>query len=100
MLRDNHYPVGMVRKLTNSALSNILQPKSTTAAQDPNCSVKHEKSPPVLKVEYRGSATDKLAANLKKATEHCNIDFATCKLKSLLPSLKSMIPMNIRSSVV
>ena len=40
MLRDNQYPVGMVRQLTNSALSNILQPKSTTAAQDPKCSVK------------------------------------------------------------
>ena len=98
MLRDNQYPAGMVRKLTNSALSNILQP-SGRIAQEPKSSEQNE-PPPSLKLEYRGPDTDKLATKLKKATEKCNIYFTTCKLRNMLPSLKSRIPVNIRSSVV
>ena len=51
-------------------------------------------------VQYRGKATEKLAMSFKRLNAPCKVVMTTRKLKTVMPSLKPIVPKMLSSGVV
>ena len=54
---------------------------------------------PTLLMEYRGHISDRFSRSIRKSTQACVL-FTTRKMKTVLPSLKSKIPDDLKSRVI
>ena len=96
-LEANQYPPNFYGPIIRDTVTKIigLQPSETT----PQIKSDSHSSRNIFTTQYRGRISDLLGKKLRQTTG-CSVVFNTRKLKTVLPSLKSPITKELRSSVV
>ena len=98
VLERNQYPSAFYDPLIKRTLQKIIEPNQKDEAGDEDESEAEEKKMFVL--QYRGKVSEKFEKSLIKLDAPCRVVFTIKKLKTVLPSLKAPVPMNLKSGIV
>ena len=111
ILCKNQYPPSFVENIIKRTLNKLLgvdveeeedEEKVNDISLDPNACLNHVLDKDKFKffITYRGKPTEQLAKSFRKLNAPCNVIMTTRKMKTVLPSLKPMIPYMFQSNVV
>ena len=96
MFERNQYQPPFYDPIVENAISKMFTQKEQRAT---DAKLKERKSRPTLLMEYRGHISDRFSRSIRNITEVCFL-FTTRKMKTVLPSLKSNIPDDLKSRVI
>ena len=96
MFEKNQYPPPYYDPIVGNAISKMFTQKEQRATE---AKLKKRKSRPTLLMEYRGHISDRFSRSIRKITEACVL-LTTRKIETVLPSLKSKIPEDLKSRVI
>ena len=90
----NQYPPSFTEKLIHDTLTKIFLGESRKKDND------NPEDPFLLFLQYRGKCSEKYAKDLYKTGVPLRIVFTLRKMKTVTPSLKEPVEMNLKSGVV
>ena len=109
ILENNQYPSTFVLPIVNKTLTKLISPDDESLINDNvNLDVDlnaclfnmDDKDKFMFFIQYRGKATEKLAMSFKRLNAPCKVVMTTRKLKTVMPSLKPIVPKMLSSGVV
>ena len=109
ILENNQYPSTFVLPIVQKTLTKLVSPDDESLINDNvNSDVDlnaclfsmDDKDKFMFFVQYRGKATEKLAMSFKRLNAPCKVVMTTRKLKTVMPSLKPIVPKMLSSGVV
>ena len=109
ILENNQYPSTFVLPIVQKTLTKLVCPDDDSLVNDKvkvDVDLKaylfsmDDKDKFMFFVQYRGKATEKLAMSFRRMNAPCKIVMTTRKLKTVMPSLKPVVPRMLSSGVV
>ena len=100
LLEANQYPPSFYHPLVRKTLDNLVTAK--TSVPNNQNSVEPKAKPRFLFIEYRGTDSDNVVTQMKKLdnSPKFTVIQTTRKLRTMMPSLKALIPAKLQSHVV
>ena len=93
----NQYPPSAYNPLIRDSLNRILDPKVKSEVKKDTAGPSND-----LFIQYRGHVSDWFKSKMQSISGvgKLNVIFTTRKLRTLLPSLKTPVPANLKSNVI
>ena len=96
ILRNNQYPPSYFEPIIKKTLNTVISPSEAAENEDE----KEKEECKMLFIQYRGKVSEKFELALKKINAPCKIIYTIRKIKTVLPTLKSVVSKSLKSGIV